>query len=320
MCNKLSHFDKNGNAVMVDVSDKPITHRTAIATGSIQVGAEIMEHLTAGTVAKGDVLGVARVAGIMSVKHTSDLVPMCHPLPVTKCTIDFEIEKENGIIRTFCTVKTDGKTGVEMEALTGVQVTLLTIYDMCKAIDKHMVMTDIHLVEKINKNEGGRKMKRVAIITSSDMGFQGKREDLSGPAIKEIAEREGYQVVSMDILPDDRAMLSRRIAEIADENQAELILTTGGTGFSPRDVMPEATEDITERKVPGIPEAIRAYSMTITKRAMLSRATAGIRKKTLIINLPGSPKAVKESLEYIIGALDHGIEIMTGEAGNCARQ
>ena len=162
-------------------------------------------------------------------------------------------------------------------------------------------------------------MKRVAIITSSDMGYQGKREDLSGPAIKEIVEREGYQVVSMDILPDDRFMLSRRMAQIADENLAELILTTGGTGFSPRDVMPEATEDITERKVPGIPEAIRAYSMTITSRAMLSRATAGIRKKTLIINLPGIPKAVKESLEYIIGALGHGIEIMTGETGNCAR-
>ena len=161
-------------------------------------------------------------------------------------------------------------------------------------------------------------MKRVAIITSSDMGYQGKREDLSGPTIKEIVEREGYQVVSMDILPDDRSMLSKRMAEIADENLAELILTTGGTGFSPRDVMPEATEDITERKVPGIPEAIRAYSMTITNRAMLSRATAGIRKQTLIINLPGIPKAVKESLEYIIGALDHGIEIMTGEAGNCA--
>ena len=124
MENKLSHFDENGNAVMVDVSDKPVTHRTAVATGSIQVGTEIMERLTEGTVAKGDVLGVARVAGIMSVKHTSDLVPMCHPLPVTKCTVDFELEKEKGIIRTFCTVKTDGKTGVEMEALTGVQVTL----------------------------------------------------------------------------------------------------------------------------------------------------------------------------------------------------
>ena len=163
-------------------------------------------------------------------------------------------------------------------------------------------------------------MKRVAIITSSDMGFQGKREDLSGPAIREIVEKNGYEVVSMDILPDDRQMLSERMKEIADSNAAELILTTGGTGFSPRDIMPEATEDIVDRRVPGIPEAMRAYSMTITKRAMLSRATAGIRKKTLIINLPGSPKAVKESLEYIIDALGHGIEIMTGEAGNCARK
>ena len=133
-------------------------------------------------------------------------------------------------------------------------------------------------------------------------------------------EKNGYEVVSMDILPDDRQMLSERMKEIADSNAAELILTTGGTGFSPRDIMPEATEDIVDRRVPGIPEAMRAYSMTITKRAMLSRATAGIRKKTLIINLPGSPKAVKESLEYIIDALGHGIEIMTGEAGNCARK
>ena len=142
-------------------------------------------------------------------------------------------------------------------------------------------------------------MKRVAIITSSDTGYRGEREDLSGPAIREIVEKNGYEVVSEDVLPDDRKMLSERMAEIADSGTAELILTTGGTGFSPRDITPEATEDI--------------------KRAMLSRSTAGIRKKTLIINLPGSPKAVKESLEYIIDALGHGIEIMTGEAGNCAR-
>ncbi len=163
-------------------------------------------------------------------------------------------------------------------------------------------------------------MKRAAIITSSDSGYRGEREDLSGPAIREILEREGYQVVSMEILPDDRTMLGEKMKEIADNGLAELILTTGGTGFSQRDVMPEATEDIIERRVPGIPEAMRAYSMTITRRAMLSRAAAGIRKKTLIINLPGSPKAVKESLEYIIGALDHGIEILTGEASDCARK
>lgn len=163
-------------------------------------------------------------------------------------------------------------------------------------------------------------MKRAAIITSSDSGYRGEREDLSGPAIREILEREGYQVVSMEILPDDRTMLGEKMKEIADNGLAELIITTGGTGFSQRDVMPEATEDIIERRVPGIPEAMRAYSMTITRRAMLSRAAAGIRKKTLIINLPGSPKAVKESLEYIIGALDHGIEILTGEASDCARK
>ena len=163
-------------------------------------------------------------------------------------------------------------------------------------------------------------MKRVAIITSSDTGYRGEREDLSGPAIKEIVEREGYEVVSMDILPDDQVMLAGKMQEIADKEMAALILTTGGTGFSERDVTPEATEEVIKRRVPGIPEAMRAYSMTITKRAMLSRATAGIRGKTLIINLPGSPKAVKESLEYIIDALGHGIEILTGEAGNCARK
>ena len=163
-------------------------------------------------------------------------------------------------------------------------------------------------------------MKRVAIITSSDTGYRGEREDLSGPAIREIVEKNGYKVVSMDILPDDRAILSKKMAEIADNNTAELILTTGGTGFSPRDIMPEATEDIIDRRVPGIPEAMRAYSMTITKRAMLSRATAGIRKKTLIVNLPGSPKAVKESLEFLLPSLAHGIQIMKGEAGECARK
>ena len=136
---ELNHFDKNGNAVMVDVSDKPVTHRTATATGSIQVSPEIMAAVKSGNVKKGDVLGVARVAGIMGVKRTSELIPMCHPLPIQKCSVDFE---------------TDEDTGVEMEALTGVQVALLTIYDMCKAIDKHMVMSDIHLEEKTGGKSG----------------------------------------------------------------------------------------------------------------------------------------------------------------------
>lgn len=152
---EFSHFDKNGNAVMVDVSGKEPTFRTAVAVGSIFVGKEIMEAVAGGNVKKGDVLGVARVAGIMAVKKTSELVPMCHPLPIQKCSVDYELDEEQSVIRVFCTVKTEGKTGVEMEALTGVQVTLLTIYDMCKAISKRMVMNDIHLVEKTGGKSGG---------------------------------------------------------------------------------------------------------------------------------------------------------------------
>lgn len=164
------------------------------------------------------------------------------------------------------------------------------------------------------------KNRKVAIIVSSDTGYRGEREDLSGPEIKRIVEENGYQVVSSIILPDEQDMLCREMKKIADEHLADLILTTGGTGFSPRDCMPEATLEAAERIVPGIPEAMRAYSMQFTKRAMLSRSAAGIRKNTLIINLPGSPKAVRECLEYIITELGHGIDILTGEAADCARK
>lgn len=163
-------------------------------------------------------------------------------------------------------------------------------------------------------------MIKTAIITSSDSGYRGEREDLSGKVIKEIAESCGHSVVSMTLLPDERQMLCDAMKEIADNGKADLILTTGGTGFSARDCMPEATKEAVEREVPGIPEAMRAYSMQFTKRAMLSRAAAGIRKSTLIINLPGSPKAVRECLEFIIPELAHGISILTGQASNCARK
>ena len=161
--------------------------------------------------------------------------------------------------------------------------------------------------------------KRVAVIVSSDSGFRGEREDLSGPEIARIMEANGYTIVSATILPDEREQLAQAMADIADQGLADLILTTGGTGFSPRDCMPEATNDVIQRAVPGIPEAMRAYSMQVTKRAMLTRAAAGIRNRTLIINLPGSPKAVRECLEYIVEPLEHGLEILTGEASNCAR-
>jgi cyclic pyranopterin phosphate synthase len=151
---ELTHFDDEGNAIMVDVSDKDITSRTAVAKGKIFVNSEVMEAILNHTVKKGDVLGVARVAGIMAVKNTSGLIPMCHPLAINKCQIDFDVCKETGSVEAICLVKTEGKTGVEMEALTGVTVTLLTVYDMCKAIDKRMKITDIFLEKKSGGKSG----------------------------------------------------------------------------------------------------------------------------------------------------------------------
>lgn len=154
MDTKLNHFDSKGNAIMVDVTEKNITERQAIATGKIFVNDETYKKIVEGNMAKGDVLAVARVAGIMATKKTSDLIPMCHPLMLTKSKIDFEFNEEEKSITVISLVKLAGKTGVEMEALTGVNVALLTIYDMCKAIDKNMVISDIHLVEKLGGKSG----------------------------------------------------------------------------------------------------------------------------------------------------------------------
>ncbi|MGN1142749.1 MAG: cyclic pyranopterin monophosphate synthase MoaC [Oliverpabstia sp.] len=154
MTGEWNHFDKSGNAVMVDVSGKNVTVRTASATGTIRVNEEIMDAVVHGNVKKGDVLGVARVAGIMAAKQTWSLIPMCHPLCIRKCTIDFETDVEKSEIRVISTVKVEEKTGVEMEALTAVSVALLTIYDMCKAIDKRMEITGIHLLTKTGGKSG----------------------------------------------------------------------------------------------------------------------------------------------------------------------
>ena len=154
MDNKLTHFDNKGNAVMVDVSNKNETERIAIATGTVKASSETIELIKLGQIGKGDVLGVARVAGIMAMKNTSNLIPMCHPIMITGSSIDFEIDSDKNEIRITATSKIVHKTGVEMEALTGVSIAALTIYDMCKAVDKRMVIGDIHLVKKLGGKSG----------------------------------------------------------------------------------------------------------------------------------------------------------------------
>jgi len=150
--NGLTHFDEQGQAIMVDVSGKSATHRTAVASGIIKVSQPVYTAIQQGTAAKGDVLGVARIAGIMAAKNTSSVIPLCHPLPLAKCSVDFELLEQACAVKAIATVKVTGLTGVEMEALHAVSVALLTIYDMCKAIDKRMEITDIHL----DKKSGGK--------------------------------------------------------------------------------------------------------------------------------------------------------------------
>lgn len=160
----------------------------------------------------------------------------------------------------------------------------------------------------------------VGIITASDKGSQGKREDESGRVIREMVEAAGYRVTAYKIVPDERSDLKEEMIRQCDHLGVNLLLTTGGTGFSVRDCTPEAAKEIIEREVPGISEALRAYSMQITKRAMLGRGVSGIRKQTLIINLPGSPKAVRESLEFILPEMEHGLRILCGQESECARK
>lgn len=163
-------------------------------------------------------------------------------------------------------------------------------------------------------------MYTVGIVTVSDKGSRGEREDVSGRKIEDLLPKDKYQVISYQILPDEQDQIEEELIRLSDECHCNLILTTGGTGFSLRDVTPEATLAVAERNAPGIAEAIRGYSMTITKRAMLSRAASVIRGCTLIVNLPGSPKAVEESLTYILETLEHGMDILLGRDGECGRK
>lgn len=161
---------------------------------------------------------------------------------------------------------------------------------------------------------------RAAIIIASTSGYKGLREDKSGPALQRMLKQVGFETKFMKVLPDDKMILSQVMKKLADNDLVDLILTSGGTGFAKDDCTPEATLEILDREIRGIPEAMRAYTMRFTKRTMLTRSVAGIRKNTIIVNLPGSPKGASECLEYVLPELVHGVEILTGKASECARE
>jgi molybdenum cofactor synthesis domain-containing protein len=265
-------------------------------------------------VPKGNVLETARAAGIMAAKKTPELIPLCHQIPLDTADIEFEIEEDGIAITSF--VKAIWKTGVEMEALTAVSVAALTIYDMLKPLDTSLEICEIKLVEKkggkSDWKESYREPLKTAILVLSDSVSSGKKEDKSGKIIKEKLNGQPVQVVVYEILPDELELIKTKLIELSDERALDLILTTGGTGLSPRDVTVEATIEVIEREVPGISEAGRIYGFRRTPHAMLSRGVSGIRGKTIIINLPGSSRGVSETMDALFPWVLHSFRILRG--------
>jgi len=341
---ELTHLDERGRARMVDVSAKNETVRGATARGRVLMRPATLALIREGAIGKGDVLAVAQVAGVIGAKRTSDLIPLCHPLPITGVELDFTLDEAASAVEISATARVVGKTGVEMEALAAVSVAALTVYDMCKAVDKDMVIDRVRLVHKIGGRSGeylraddsAQRMDlmdnrahrdepqthehavariTVGIITVSDKASRGEREDRGGGTIREIVEASGATVGAYTVVPDERDQIAARICEMADDRDFDVIFTTGGTGLSPRDVTPEATLSVIDYQVPGLAEAMRAESFKKTPAGILSRAVAGVRKRTLVVNLPGNPKGVQECLDVIMPAVPHAVSVIRGEVG-----
>ena len=304
----LSHLDSDGRARMVDVGDKPVTARAATASGRFQTTAEVIALVRADGMPKADVLATARIAGIQGAKKTSELIPLCHPLPLSSVNVSFEFE-ETSIVVT-ATAKTTGQTGVEMEALTAVAIAGLTLHDMVKAVDPAASMTDVRVVEKT----GGKSSPAVVtpntaiVLVSSTRSAAGTQDDTTGPRIAAWLDERHYSTQT-EIVAD--ADIATALAAAVAAHPA-VIITTGGTGASPTDRTPEATRAVLDRELPGVAEAIRALGLTKTPTAALSRALAGVAQGTVVVNLPGSPGGVKDGLSVLDELLPHLVAQVAG--------
>lgn len=300
---------------MIDVSPKFYSLRYAKAEGFLYGKTETMAQVAAKTVPKGDVLEVARAAGIMAAKRCSDLITFCHPIPLDWVEVSFEVEKEH--IRVIVEVKSVWKTGVEVEAITGVTGALLNAYDMLKPLDQSLRLSDIQVIKKkggkSNFSDKFAKPIKTAVLVMSDSTHAGTREDKSGLIIKDFLQDLPVEIAAYEILPDDREQITARLCALADDEGMQLIFTTGGTGLGPRDVTPEATLAALERTIPGIVEATRRHGKDRTPFAMLSRGEAGARGNCIIINLPGSSKGALEGMQALFPGLLHVFPMMEGK-------
>jgi cyclic pyranopterin monophosphate synthase len=299
---------------MVDITHKIITQRTATAQAIVKAGSPAtIQAIVNKTVPKGDVLEVARTAGLFAVKNTSNAIPDCHPMPIEYTGIAYELLEDAVVINV--TVKAIYRTGVEVEAMHGASIVALTMYDMLKPIDKQVEISTIKLLHKKGgKSDYGAKERldlSVAVIVCSDSVSAGKKEDRAGKVITEKITNLGLKVSHYAIIPDEIKDIQTTINQLC-EDQKELIILTGGTGLSNRDVTPEAIIPLLDRRIPGIEEAIRSYGQQRTPYAMLSRSVVGFKGNTLIMALPGSTAGASESFDAVFPSVLHLFKLLNG--------
>lgn len=318
---------------MADVRRKRITARRAVAVGELSAGADAFAQIVERRLPKGDAMVMAEIAGLQGAKNASQLMPLCHPLPLEYIDVRCEPVPERHAIRVYCEVATYARTGVEMEALAGASAALLTLYDLTKPVEPALSFGGVRLLFK----EGGKKglwlhpdgmsdaererykprgIARLdgigaAVITLSDRASRGDYADASGPLLAERLRGLGAQVHDVELHPDEPAPLAARLRELAG-NGVELILCTGGTGLGPRDRTPEALAMVADRHVDGIGELFRSESSQHTPMAWLSRAEAVLIGSTLVIALPGSAKAVAQGMDILAPVLAHAVSMAAG--------
>jgi len=298
---------------MVDITHKINTLRIATAQATVKVSKpETIAAIQERTVPKGDVFEMAKAAGLLAVKKTPDLLPDCHPLPIEYTGITYRIEDLSIVIEL--TVKTIYKTGVEVEAMHGASVVALTMYDMLKPIDKGVEIHHIKLLEKKGgKSDHKANMPdlKTAVVVCSDSIAKGLGEDKSGKTIIKKLKPFAIEVSDYSIAPDEKNLIQEKIKSLVALNY-RLILLTGGTGLSPRDVTPEAVTELIDRPIPGIAEAARQYGQERIPTSMLSRAVAGLIENTLIITLPGSTGGVTDTMNALFPHVLHVFGVMEG--------
>jgi cyclic pyranopterin phosphate synthase len=319
---KPSHLGAEGAPSMVDVGEKPVTARRAVAEAVVRMRPETLTALLEAGGPKGDAFVTARLAGIGAAKRTSELIPLCHPLALDVVHVELEPDAAAGTVRIATEVRATSRTGVEMEALTAASVAALTLYDMAKALQRDIVIERIEVIEKSGGRSGDYRADapnaaatathEAVVVTCSNRSAAGERADESGAALVAALRAAGWDVApDAIVVADDEGAIAALLAALAGAGH-RLIITTGGTGLTPTDVTPAATRRVIDREVPGLAELMRAAGVASTPMAALSRGVVGARGRSLIANLPGSPRGATESLQALLPVLRHAVEQLAG--------